>query len=397
MTKYVKFMISSYEFASRNRREVAVVSSLGHSVAVSDVGKEARIEHDGSVIVHHRRKATHPWAPVRRGLILFDWVWRVPIHLRSFEARCLSCHDLIALSIGWFSTLPTSRSRRPQLVYDSHEFELGRTRARPRSAVRMGLIKLWERFLISRCAFVISVNDSIAGLLQDVHNLEQRPLVVRSTPLTWLLDASAIRACRENLCSMLGAEPPAFIAMYHGGVVPNRGIENFLRALVDAPDVAAIVLGDGSSTYLDELKLLAKANGVGNRVLFHPAVPVDQLRHYVASADVGVMPIRAVSQNNLLSLPNKLFENIQALTPVIGSAYPELTRIIDGYRIGLTVDPESPQAIAAALRRIADDQQLYEQFKRNLRVAKDELCWEREQVVLKDRYADLLGVGPSLG
>ena len=390
-------MISSYEFASRNRREVAVVSGLGHSVAVSDVGEVAGVEHDGAVLIHHRRKFSHRWTPVRRVLILLDCLWRLPVHLRSLEAQCLSCHDLIALSIGWFSTLPTPKKRRPSLVYDSHEFELGRTRARPRSAARTYLIKLWERFLIGRCAFVISVNDSIADLLQDVHGLEQRPLVVRSTPGTWLLDADAARNCRRDLCGSLGVVPETFLAMYHGGVLPNRGIENFLRALVEVPAVAAIVLGNGTPSYLEELKLLVESLGVADRVLFHPAVPVSDLKHYVAAADVGVMVIRAVSRNNFLSLPNKLFENIQALTPVIGSHYPELTKIISGYQIGLTVDPDDPRSIASALRQLADNRQIYDQLVRNMQKAKDELCWEREQVVLRDSYAQLLGTVPSGG
>lgn len=395
MPTYVKFMIKSYEFASRNRREVAVVSGLGHSVAVSDVGESAGIEHDGAVVIYHRRKPTHPWPRVRHALILLDWLWRLPVHLRSLKAQVLSCHDLIALTIAWFSTLPTPRSRRPHLVYDSHEFELGRVRGRPRSAARTVLIKHWERFLITRCVFVIAVNDSIADLLQEVHGLNRRPLVVRSTPPTWLLEADAVRVCRKQLCASMSVTPDTFLAMYHGIVVPNRGIENFLRALVETPAIAAVVLGDGTSVFLDELRLLAEELGVRNRVLFHPAVPVSELRNYVAATDVGVMPIRAVSQNNFLSLPNKLFENIQALTPVIGSAYPELTRIIDGYRIGLTVDPDDPRAIAAALQQLAGNREFYDELVTNLHVAKHELCWEREQIVLRDSYADLLGTGAS--
>lgn len=396
MSTYAKFMMSSFEFASRNRREIAVILGLGHSVAVCDVQSNGGVDREGAVTIHHRRKRTNRRVWVRRPLILLDCLVVLPIHLRRLRVTCLSCHDLIALTIGWLSTVGVPKNQRPHLVYDSHEFELGRTRSKPRSKFRLALIKGLEGFLIRRCAFTIAVNDSIADRLQGVHRTKTRPLVVRSTPVTWELDQARIQGRREQFCRSLGVPMDSFVAMYHGGVVPSRGIERILEALAQAPGVVAVILGDGHPTYIETLRSLASKLNIVDRVLFHPAVSVAELSECVGAADVGVMPIQAVSENNYLSLPNKLFENIQSLTPVIGSAYPELSKVICGYDIGLTVDPTKPALIAAALQRIRTQDSLRQRFAANLPTAKAQLCWEREQEVLSEAYRRLLGIGVAV-
>lgn len=391
MTTYVKLMLGSYEFASRNRRETAAVASLGHSAAVSDVAATVGIEHDGPVIVYHRASFRVKIRTVRRAVILFDYLFRLPRQLRLFRARCLSCHDLIALTIGWLSTIGMPSSRRPHLVYDSHEYELGRNTLRPRSRVRRTAIKYWERFLIHRCAFAIAVNDSIADRIQTVHHLRRRPVVVRSTPMTWHLDLGLVQRRRDELTTALGVGSAHFLAMYHGGVVPGRGIETFLRALKHEPGVVAVILGNGQSHYMDQLRLLCAQLEIEDRVLFHPAVPIAELPSYVAAADVGMVLIQAVCESYYLSLPNKLFENVHALTPVIGSDYPEIRAVIEGFCIGLTVDPTDERVVAESLRRICTDSDLRDQFEANLPVAKEQLCWEVEQTTLRRAYAELLG------
>ncbi|MBS4025867.1 MAG: group 1 glycosyl transferase, partial [Clostridia bacterium] len=89
-------------------------------------------------------------------------------------------------------------------------------------------------------------------------------------------------------------------------------------------------------------------------------------------------------------LPNKFFENIQSLTPIIGSDFPEIRRIIKGYNIGLCVNPERIDEIANAIEEMRKNREMYSWFKRNLKYAKDELCWENERNVLEEAYGKIL-------
>ena len=89
-------------------------------------------------------------------------------------------------------------------------------------------------------------------------------------------------------------------------------------------------------------------------------------------------------------LPHKLFENIQALTPIIASDFPEIKKIISGYDIGLLVNPEDSHAISSAILEIKNNKEMYQKFKSNLIRAKEELHWDYETTKLEDKIRGMI-------
>ena len=244
---------------------------------------------------------------------------------------------------------------------------------------------------MKRCAFSIMVNDAIADEVQRIHTLKDRPVVARNTPAYWELDQEKIAQTRKELLSQLDAPEDAFIMMYHGGILQNRGIEQMLTAVSQLENIYAVVLGNAQTeAYMASLHTLVDKLGISERVLFHPAVSIKVLGNYSGAANAGMSLLQPTVQNHILALPNKFFENIQSLTPVIVSDFPAIGSIVDQYEIGLKVDPTSPEKIAAAIDLLRHDKSLYSTFKKNLEQAKEELCWEKERLVLQDAYRRIL-------
>lgn len=175
----------------------------------------------------------------------------------------------------------------------------------------------------------------------------------------------------------------SFIIMYHGAVTKGRGIETLIDVVSINMNIVLFVLGDGSENYIEELKRQAQQVADG-RVAFHPAVPYQELWKYVGAADVGMVTIPAGCKSYYYMLPNKLLENIQCLTPIIGSDFPEIRKIVDKYRIGLLCDPTSIEEINRCIEVMRLDKEFYLQCKKNLLTAKQDLCWENEKKVLID-------------
>ena len=275
---------------------------------------------------------------------------------------------------------------KAKLIYDSHEFELGRNT--DRNKLQIFLIKYLERFLIKRCAFSIMVNDSIADEVQKIHKLKQRPIVVRSTPEKWTVDPETVLKHRLAFQNAFGNDNP--ILMYHGAVVPGRGIEKMLEVVKAMPQTNAVVLGNGAGPYITGLKQLSEQYGIIQRVLFHPAVSIEELWKYVGAADIGMVTIPSVAQSYYYMLPNKFFESIQSETPIIGSDFPEIRRLVQQYGFGLLCDPESTEDICACVTRMLTDKELYNLCKQKAVKAKEDLCWEKEKLVLQKAYLDLL-------
>lgn len=195
--KVLKICIGTWENASRDQRELGVCRELGADVLVlakgdaNDRGREDII--NGFPV---RRYTTRPYkyfpVSINRIVSIFQWAK----YASTLDANIISGHDIGGWTIGWLSRF-YNRKNKPKLVYDSHEFELGRNAKR--SKLQISLIKFWERKVIKDSVFTIVVNDSIADELVKIYNLKERPVVVRNIPNRWDIDQSVCKATRQEL------------------------------------------------------------------------------------------------------------------------------------------------------------------------------------------------------
>lgn len=390
MAKLVlKICCGDWNNASRDKRELSVCRELGMQTLVMAKGElKDKYRKDCVSGYDVLRFSTRPLGikvpnGINRAVSIFTWAH----YARKLKPDIISGHDIGALTIGYLSNI--FRSKKATLIYDSHEFEIGRNAKRSR--LQLWWITHLECFLMKRCAFSIMVNDAIADEVQKIHKLKQRPVVVRSTPDLWTVDSAVCAEKRKELLASM-EQPKNFMLMYHGGVMSGRGVETLLNLVSINDNVCAVILGNGEASYMEAMKNQAEQLGVVDRVTFHPAVPIEVLWQYVGAADVGMITIPAVVKSYYYMLPNKLFENIQSETPVICSDFPAVAPIVENYRIGLTCDPTDFDAINECVEKMRCDKEFYLQCKENLKTAKQELCWEKEKLVLEKAYSKVRNV-----
>lgn len=387
--RVLKICAGDWENASRDKRELSACREIGAKVLVLAKGNpedRGRIDYvEGfKVIRYSTRPFNHIPIIVNRVLSIFFWASFVG---RRIKPDVISGHNMDGWLIGWLSTF-FSRGYKPHFVYDSHEFQLGIGGYKNR--FHFLLTKFIENRIINKSDFTIVVNDSIADELVRIYRLKKRPIVVRSTPGKWVVDRNVCLETRNELIDMFGdGGKDDFILMYHGLVMEDREIESLIKLLSINDHIKAVVLGNGTKEYVDSLKELSLNLGVDDRIVFHPAVPMNELWKYVGAADAGMILIKASCKNHVYMLPNKYFENIQAGTPVLSSRQPELSKMIRKYKNGLLFDPEDINDINRCVERIRTDSELYSELKGNSLKAKDELCWENEKRKLINAYLEL--------
>lgn len=387
--KIVKIVLYSWEDDTRDQRELSVCRELGLEPVViakgnvEDWGREG--EEAGFRVLHYstRPLGTKMPKPVSWLATMVSWAYVV----HKMKPAIISGHDIIALTIGWMSTIGVATGKKPKLVYDSHEFELGRNANR--SKLHLFMIKYLERFMMKRCAFSIMVNDAIADEVQAIHNLQNRPVVVRNIPERWTIEPDVCNLTRQKLMNAM-ENPKEMLLMYHGEIIKGRGVEMLLKLIHKNEKICMVILGSGESVYLNELKKMAADLGVTDRVMFHSAVPFAALRNYVGAADLGMVTIPAVAKSYYYMLPNKFFENIQSETPIICSNFPAVAPIIEQYHIGLTCDPTDLAEINACVEKMRTDRAFYASCKENLKLAKQDLCWEEEKRILLRAYKETI-------
>lgn len=393
MGLFVKIAPVEFNNASRDKREISVVKELGHEIIVVAKSKKRInevINIDGWN-VHCR--STRPLGQygllaINRVISIFTWAK----YVRTLRADYISGQDIIGILIAWISTWFQFHTKHPILIYDSHEFVAGHDVSRSHFE-NLYVIQL-ERFLMKKAALAIVVNDTIADELKKLHNLKVRPLVVRNVSPYWKINETVCKQKRKELIESMNLNKGQiyFLMIYHGSLVKGRGIENIIRTVSKMSNVIVVILGNGEPSYLNTLHTIVEQEQVNDKILFHPYVPIENLWQYLGAADVGIVNIENVCLSYYYSLPNKLLENIQSETPVIGSDFPEISHIIKEYNIGLTCDPHDVTNIVSAIEKMRNNKDLYEVFKRNLRIAKKELCWENEKMILKSAYEKLTSV-----
>lgn len=146
-----------------------------------------------------------------------------------------------------------------------------------------------------------------------------------------------------------------FVVMYAGA----HGRANAIGQLVDAaallkdrPDILIASVGDGPERKQHEER--ARALGLAN-ILFHGAQAKDRMPALVNACDVGA----AVLQDNptfRTVYPNKVFDYMACEKPSLLAIDGVARQLVcEDAQAGVFAAPEDPAALAAAIRRLADD------------------------------------------
>jgi glycosyltransferase involved in cell wall biosynthesis len=289
--------------------------------------------------------------------------------VRRTSPELVHANDYNTMWIGIVAKL----LRRSRLVYDAHELwpDQGRSEWRP-----------WQiacEWLFLRAAdATVAANPGIADTLARRYRVPT-PVVVRNVP-----ERMAQRpAPPEGLRA--GAAP---LAMYVGGLAPERGIEEMIRALALVPDLRLRFMGYGSADYRAALDRIAAEAGVTDRIEHRPPVEPAAVAETIAGADLGVVLTQATCLNNVQSLPNKLFEYTVAGLPVIASDLPVIAAIVRGEDIGEVVDPADVEAIAAAMRRLVEPARNAD-VRERVRDFSERVNWQTEKPLLEGVYASV--------
>lgn len=267
-------------------------------------------------------------------------------------------------------------------LHDCHELYLESTSIR---AVERRILAPMERHYMRRANAVVAVNASIADEYERRYG--RRPVVVRNCAPRLTLE---LQGC--DLRTLAGIPAESRVVLYQGGFSAGRGLDVCVAAVKGLPDdVHLVLLGYGPLR--DLLLEWAHGAGVGGRVHVLDAVPPEELAEWTVSANLGLMPYQPVSRNNLLTLPNKVFEYAAAGLPIVVSDLPELRTIALDQGCGTVYDPFDAASLTRALSQVLDPDQ-YEHYRDAARVYGRVNVWENERKIL---VGEMVRVAPGLG
>jgi glycosyltransferase involved in cell wall biosynthesis len=164
------------------------------------------------------------------------------------------------------------------------------------------------------------------------------------------------------------------VALYLGTVPHGSDLDLALQALAhigeELPEARLVIAGVGDG--LPALEAKAQELGVANQVVFPGWVEYDQVRVYLAAADVTVNPYRDTLINRA-KCAGKVIAAMAMGKAVITSRMGENLEYVEDRRSGLLTEPGDAEDLARALRAVLSDRGWGAELGHNAR----ERIWER--------------------
>jgi glycosyltransferase involved in cell wall biosynthesis len=251
------------------------------------------------------------------------------------------------------------------------------------------LVSLYDTFVADRGRFTPTSAAGRALRSIDRRALRAADLVVADTEADadFLSALAGIPRNRVKV-SFVGAEervfspgwaPAApFEALFVGKLIPLHGVETVLEAARLAPGLRFKIVGSGQ---LEPLVHDRPPN-----VEHVPWVEYEDLPSELHRAGCA-LGIFGSSEKALRVIPNKVFQALACAAPVVTAETPAARELLADGETALLVPPSDPEALAAAVTRLADDPSLAR------RVADGGLAAYRARAserVLGERWRDLI-------
>ncbi len=148
-------------------------------------------------------------------------------------------------------------------------------------------------------------------------------------------------------------EAGRFRVLFAGNMGPAQALGSVLDAAAilaaGSPEIEFCFLGSGLD--LERLKARATDEGIGN-VRFLPRVPMKQVGTYLAAADCLLVHLKA-DPLFAITIPSKTQAYLAAGKPVVMAVEGDAAEMVRRSSGGVVVPPEDPQALAAAIGRLA--------------------------------------------
>ena len=283
---------------------------------------------------------------------------------RQFDVAV--ANDLDTLPANFLAT----KLKKKKLVYDSHEYftEVPELVNRPR------VKKIWqslEKKMLPHIKHAYTVSQPIADAYNRLYNIKMD--VIYNYP--YLNKQKEIH--QTDL-------PDKNIIIYQGVLNKGRGLENLIAAMQYIDQAALVLVGDGDIA--QTLNQQTEKLNLQERVIFTGRIPLEKVYSYTIKANIGVSLEENMGLNYYYAMPNKLFDYIHANVPVLVSALPEMENVVKKYDIGMVADNNYPKKLALLFNYMLAEEDKRSLWKKNLKIAAEELCWEKEEQKLKAIY-----------
>ena len=375
--KIISLVANGFQNDNRVERMAKTIQSMGADVTIVAWKKKDLKEHEilNGIPVHRIFPFTSKWKRANKLIGLIQFLHFNLSVIRKYKKwDGWHCNDFEAFWMGIFAKMLNPKLI---LIYDLHEYQKERLGTPWYVKQVIGWI---EKLFIKKASKVITISPGIQKEYQRLYGLTDIALI-RNTPHLTPIEKHDL--FREKF----PIRPDQKIFLYQGMLGPDRGIEELIAAFQSRNNDRAVLVIMGQGKLQD---VVIKATQASPLIFHHPYVPYQTINQYSSSADVGLNMAKDSCLNHTYCLPNKIFEYIQALLPIMTNDLVDCRNLIQLYQIGHVIQEYSVKGINNAIDEMLEKN--FIEMQEHLIKDKNELHWEKEEQALILVYKDILEI-----
>lgn len=223
------------------------------------------------------------------------------------------------------------------------------------SKLNIKIARLIENINFNGCSKLVAVTSGVKKGLMDLYSIPESKIVVinngANTELFAPMDKSKVK-WELNLDTSL------YYVCFVGNLVSWQGVEYLIKAapliLKEYADVRFMVVGDGIMK--KEWMQLADNLGLSEKFFFTGRISYEKVPMYINASDICVAPFIRERNSKIGLSALKTYEYLACGKPLVASGIPGVKDLIEVSGGGISVTPEDPEELAAAVIKLLPDE-----------------------------------------
>lgn len=231
------------------------------------------------------------------------------------------------------------------------------------SRVSLGIVDRIERLTLRQADKIIAVTSKLKEVLHNDYEIpEDKIVVIENGANTNLFQPMDTTKAREELGLSQSNNYICFVGRLWQVQGVKYLIEAMPRILDECHNTQLLIIGYGPTK--EELMKLAKEIGVSDRIVFTGMVSYNKVSLYVNASDICVAPFMKERNEKSGVSPLKIYEYAACEKAIVTSKLPGL-EFIEQHKLGILVEPDSPDGLAAATMKLLREPELRRQMGEN--------------------------------
>lgn len=295
------------------------------------------------------------------------------IKLLEFTIKVLP--DIRKYEAVWFAEITGAfalmLSRNKYVLWDLHEI--------PARFFRNAITKLALKYIFHKCNVVLHANEARIDYMKGLGLITKpsKHFALRNYPNFEDIDTQYDQKYYDCKKWINGRR----CAYLQGLFAERRAPFETISAVMNTPDLIAIVVGSFENNILDRLNEKYGKSKIKERIRFIGKVPQLKIPQYLQLCYLSLVFYKNVNANNYYCEANRFYQSIIQEVPVVCGNNPSMKEIVNKYGVGVSIDDDG-SCIDEIMKGITNLMDNESEIRTSIKKYKKRFLWESQEPVI---------------